>query len=900
MSATTPRRSLRIPHQHTPKMSERKKTLFADASRESLTKHRHLPVVDSESDSDECDLGIISTLDQSSGDDSDHSVPKTPEKAIWHETRSHSKSINSLKNFMKSPFTLKKYQTRHSCPEGQYGSLSTPVTPHVQHHQGTPSSTHSCTSAHTVSSTSSKARKSLANLIADTESCSSSLKDLNFDTDSGTDSKENTPTKCLRRSSRRHKMTPKFQSFKGILVEQKKNVTPIKTAVICLTKMDMSSYISPTQMLKTPNNTSQNKSPPRLSHRRAVIEIAESPESGGSGKSFKRLHYEGMSDKGPVPKQPRLDPSVAPKARLSLFNSDRLKEILSTKSFYGKSNPDLNTTITAKISNAIETANTQRRRPFSHSHSHRRKRRPGEINMGVRHKIRKPKIHKSKVINGQGPNKSLSSSFNASLEHTVANKSLNKDASIVSQSSVDEKADPFDKEKQTIEALLSQWTEEEVPESELIYSKPQELPCFNSNVIEATNQIFQPVTAVPVTDSFKPLDSDTVIVELGNPKASQIANTSNIQIKISQNLAGNVMNPVELTSEVQAGQDVVMMDQEAYVDAHGEMSKDGQYLPVEGGYILVDGTVVQGQQEIPDLDEIERELSMLDEKILQMAQSNNMDAAAVLASTEPEPDVPVANSTGPNKEKPHKLFSIFSEPNPGINAPKVKEPSVTTERGKKMIKSGSNQYILDAGQKRFGITQCTECGVIYQIGDPQDEHDHLVHHNATDVLRFNGWKEECIVDRTETGRCIRVRGADAGWRRVESVLARVVHPQLGYAPELPGTPHSYTAYLYIEKKQIVGCLVMEPKSRAYKLLPGEPDCCSVEDYPVKCGVSRVWTHKSFRRRGIAVRLLDCARASLLHGAAARRCEVAFSAPTAAGKALATAYCGTSNFYVYLD
>lgn len=24
-----------------------------------------------------------------------------------------------------------------------------------------------------------------------------------------------------------------------------------------------------------------------------------------------------------------------------------------------------------------------------------------------------------------------------------------------------------------------------------------------------------------------------------------------------------------------------------------------------------------------------------------------------------------------------------------------------------------------------------------QIGDPQDEHDHLVHHNATDVLRFN-------------------------------------------------------------------------------------------------------------------------------------------------------------------
>ena len=45
-------------------------------------------------------------------------------------------------------------------------------------------------------------------------------------------------------------------------------------------------------------------------------------------------------------------------------------------------------------------------------------------------------------------------------------------------------------------------------------------------------------------------------------------------------------------------------------------------------------TYTSGQKEIPDLDEIERELKMLDEQILQMAQSNNIDANAVLASTE--------------------------------------------------------------------------------------------------------------------------------------------------------------------------------------------------------------------------------------------------------------------------
>lgn len=85
MAAITPRRSTRVPHTHTPKMSERKKSLFQselEASRESLTKHRRLPVVDSESDSEDCDLGIISTLDSSSGEENEPIVIKTPERRL--------------------------------------------------------------------------------------------------------------------------------------------------------------------------------------------------------------------------------------------------------------------------------------------------------------------------------------------------------------------------------------------------------------------------------------------------------------------------------------------------------------------------------------------------------------------------------------------------------------------------------------------------------------------------------------------------------------------------------------------------------------------------------------------------------------------------------------------------
>lgn len=346
------------------------------------------------------------------------------------ETRSQTKKLKEthyLKNFMKSPFTLKKYQTQYSCPEPKCGSSSTPATPHLRNYPVTPSSTHSCTSIHTTSSTSSKARKSLASLIADTESCSSSLKDLNFDSDSATDSKENTPTKPLRRSLRKHKNSPKLHSFKGVLLEQKKNSSPIKYPIVCLTKMDFTNLISPTQMLKTPHNTTDTKgSPPKLSHsRRSAIEIEESPESiCDSEKSHKRLHYDGMSDNGPNSKFPRLDPSLAPKARLSLFNSDKLKEILSAKSFYGKTNPDLNTSIATKISNAIELTTTHPRRPFGHSN--RRKRKPGEINMGVKHKIRKPKYNKPNITSVKGNMKSSE----------INSETINK--SITSQSSANE------------------------------------------------------------------------------------------------------------------------------------------------------------------------------------------------------------------------------------------------------------------------------------------------------------------------------------------------------------------------------------------------------------------------------------------------------------------------------
>lgn len=55
------------------------------------------------------------------------------------------------------------------------------------------------------------------------------------------------------------------------------------------------------------------------------------------------------------------------------------------------------------------------------------------------------------------------------------------------------------------------------------------------------------------------------------------------------------------------------------------------------------------------------------------------------------------------------------------------------------VKGGGaeNQYQIDAGQKKFGATTCTECGVVYQLGDPEDENAHLNYHNNVKSLKFN-------------------------------------------------------------------------------------------------------------------------------------------------------------------
>jgi N-acetyltransferase len=69
---------------------------------------------------------------------------------------------------------------------------------------------------------------------------------------------------------------------------------------------------------------------------------------------------------------------------------------------------------------------------------------------------------------------------------------------------------------------------------------------------------------------------------------------------------------------------------------------------------------------------------------------------------------------------------------------------------------------------------------------------------------------------------------------------------------------------------------------------------SEETYPAVVGVSRIWTSKAFRHKGIANNLLDCALNQFIYGMELAPQHIAFSQPTESGAALARSWFGESD------
>ncbi|XP_001943493.2 N-acetyltransferase ESCO2 [Acyrthosiphon pisum] len=251
-----------------------------------------------------------------------------------------------------------------------------------------------------------------------------------------------------------------------------------------------------------------------------------------------------------------------------------------------------------------------------------------------------------------------------------------------------------------------------------------------------------------------------------------------------------------------------------------------------------------------------------------------------------------------NESPQTKLFPIFTNQTPSPSHVACEKP--TARRIKRII--DATQYQIDAGQKKFGGFLCKQCGLYYSRGEPEDEAEHDKYHVAKDIFKYNSFKNEKVLYQDTNERIVVISGSDplkACTKALEVIS--FVDVELGFNTQNSILPATKKVYLYIKDKQVIGCLVVELISEAYRNLETETEdmvIVSEESYPVKVGVNRIWTKWDCRNNGIASKLLDCFRKNYAYGHILTIHEIAFTVPTRAGKQFIKKYTNKSDYFVY--
>ncbi|XP_043268994.1 N-acetyltransferase ESCO1 [Venturia canescens] len=624
---------------------------------------------------------------------------------------------------------------------------------------------------------------------------------------------------------------------------------------------------------------------PRLHRRKSLClldsEKTLSPERRENLLKRRAIDYP-QSAGAKIPKTDDSYSSSVPKARASLFPETEKSDsspkgitsdfTISAKSFYKNTIEKRGYSIGNVDNTVIEPAKKRHSMPSyvtHHSHSRRAPRRSavrrGEMNSGVRHGIKrpKPKRHISRV----------------EAFKTKNNKTESKGS-----------------DEQQIEK-----SPEIRPEPAKIIVDPAPRPAPPSPVVDPNKRFFK---------TNRTLKSQNVATVTVNNKIK--LKVSDGKIALNEKHSPHVKNPHKRPRLEEMTFDATDLTvDEPNLDSSTETRNN-----------VVDGIlkVLENDWADDDYDTMETltNLSPTRNESQEMAQNSCqnilMSPASVLSNMTLSMNIQDTSngtkaSNNTNSEK--KLYPLFEK---GYTANIGDENSMANkkknERGTKRswqtsVKGGGaeDQYQIDAGQKRFGATTCNECGIVYQLGDPEDENAHLNYHNNVKSLKFNGWKQERVVwtDPLTNSRIISIEPGDSKqcWKKVEQVLT-VVDEDLGLAEmELTGYLDK-RIYFYVRDKAILGVLVAENIKVAHRMIPEFADlnCCSAEDTAAKCGVNVIWTAMSHRRQHIATKLLDILRTCYFFGYIMSLEDIAFSMPTPSGKIFAEKYTKTPNFKVY--
>nr|XP_032657601.1 N-acetyltransferase ESCO2 isoform X2 [Chelonoidis abingdonii] len=246
----------------------------------------------------------------------------------------------------------------------------------------------------------------------------------------------------------------------------------------------------------------------------------------------------------------------------------------------------------------------------------------------------------------------------------------------------------------------------------------------------------------------------------------------------------------------------------------------------------------------------------------------------------PSADVvyPIFSTPSVSKTRPQPFPDDLASPL-GFSPPRkmVHTFQKTSKKTKELSKDFKDQMIIDAGQRHFGAIICKSCGMIYTAASPEDEAQHIQHHQRfLEGIKYVGWKKEHVVAEFWDGKVVLVLPDDPKYaiKKAEDVR-KLVDNELGFKQIVLSCPSKIKTYFFVSnERKIIGCLIAEQIKQAFRVL-SEPHVsqspnqdvlqhhrawrCSIKPEAAICGISRIWVFSLMRRRGIARRMVDVVR-----------------------------------------
>lgn len=202
---------------------------------------------------------------------------------------------------------------------------------------------------------------------------------------------------------------------------------------------------------------------------------------------------------------------------------------------------------------------------------------------------------------------------------------------------------------------------------------------------------------------------------------------------------------------------------------------------------------------------------------------------------------------------------------------------------KPFLMRANEQFCLDFGQKNIEPNKCATCGMLYVAGEEADEKQHRKYHE--EINQGVKWSVKTERPKKYFDDCSRIVEItpDEPKPILETInkMLKLSDGEMSAGNDVTKILIDKRIFLiYVNKaNQAIGYICAEPIEKAFNLVDFEASRLEPEPVVAECGIIYLWVHPQFRRRKVATKLVDCARANLKREKIIVRSRVAVCEPT---------------------